>query len=107
MTKPLWQNERWEIYDDYIHRKGSGHDRYLNRHELTADPEGHFRTAAKYFNRKYLYEAFLQLATYWDLKCDYDELRKIRDEAKDREIKFLQKRILEVSPTSYSDRKTA
>lgn len=89
MTEPLWQNEHVEIHEDGIdyHHRNLG---WLEatREEIEAGPIDFFRMATWHYgaDRKALYDAFLQLATYWDLKVDFDELRKIRDEMKEAQL---------------------
>jgi len=86
MTEPLWQNEEWIIYNTVLYHKiGRLVDFGVSKKSLKHDPIYTFREIIKVwgFDPGPLYEAFLQLATYWDLQCDYDELRKLRDEAKE------------------------
>lgn len=87
MTKPLWQNDGFEIYDDYIQLdwKGIGWiDVY--RREIANDPLGAYRRILRDYHTSpdQAYDCFLWLATCWDLQCDFDELRKIRDEMKEK-----------------------
>lgn len=87
MTEPLWQNEQWMILEDGIyHRVGDFVDFFKRRDFIEAEPDVEFKKMIVRwkFDPIPLYDTFLQLATYWDLKnCNYDELRKIRDEAKE------------------------
>lgn len=85
MTKPLWENKAIEIYGDRIAIKGKYADFPASRGFVLANPyEGYRRICgATTVSPDLLYEAFLMLATYWDLQCDFDELRKIRDEMKE------------------------
>ena len=85
MTEPLWQNEQWMIFEDGIYHKiGNYVDLGFSAGKISENPAVTFRhLVQKGFEGGPLYEAFLQLATYWGLKCDYDALRKIRDQAKE------------------------
>lgn len=87
-AQPLWQNEEWEIYtgllsatfcDDLM-----GFESIFKKREITDDAPGMFKFIAETYrcDPDLLYDAFLQLATLWDLQCNYDDLRKIRDQAK-------------------------
>ena len=86
MTEPLWQNEEWAIYDHGLFGLPSGGEIYIPRDELENEPINTFRSDSLYhdFDEDLHYEAYLNLATYWDLKVDFDELRKIRDEMKEK-----------------------
>lgn len=86
MTKPLWENEQWLIYEHGLFGLPGVGGIYIPRHELENAPIKIFKTEGLYhdFDEDLQYEAFLQLATYWGLECDYDELRKIRDEMKEK-----------------------
>jgi hypothetical protein len=83
-NEPLWQNEEWEIFEDGLHRVGRGFS--CSRFLVSIDPQAAFFQLILRENATphRLYDAFLQLATYWDLQCNYDELRKIRDEMKEK-----------------------
>ena len=84
MTKPLWQNSQWEIYEDQLKEVFPYHPPRISRQTLKEAPESWYLALLRAdYDPNKTYEAFLQLATYWDLKCDYDELRKLRDEAKE------------------------
>lgn len=85
MSKPLCQNYRYVIFDDRIMIFTPDGIFSESRKAITRDPkklfgEMLFREVAP----DDLYEAFLMLATYWGLQCNYDELRKIRDEMKEK-----------------------
>lgn len=85
-AKPLWQYDDCEIYDDFIKLdcKGIGWIDVIRR-EIDNDPLCAYRRILGdyHLSPDKLYDAFLWLATYWDLQCDFDELRKIRDEMKE------------------------
>lgn len=80
-AQPLWQNEEWEIYEDALVHLKNGF--ILSRTWLEDDRSFMFaQMVGEGIEPKSVYDLFLQLATYWDLKVDFDELRKIRDQAK-------------------------
>lgn len=91
MTAPLWENEEWEIYPAQINWRGKS-KRNLGIEFSTSYVKNNtidlFESCAGHPQRNpdLLYDAFLQLATLWDLQCNYDELRKIRDQAKQEKI---------------------
>lgn len=89
MTKPLWQNAQWAIYENHIdaqyHPDAKGRFK-INRKRIEDDPIdvfGVLMRSAQWADPKKTYFCFLHLATYWDLQCDFDELRKLRDQAKE------------------------
>ena len=88
MKKPLWKNTQWAIYENHIdaqyHPESRGRFK-INRKRIEDDPIAVFKVllTAHWASPEKSYQAFLQLATYWDLQCDFDELRKIRDQAKE------------------------
>lgn len=86
MTKPLWQNDAVAIYGDRVAIKGKEFDYSASRGFVLANPYEIYRRScgATTVCPDLLYDAYLWLATYWDMQCDFDELRKIRDEMKER-----------------------
>ena len=81
---PLWEKDAIVIYDDelYIHVLGGVH--IISKCEVLSNPVDCFKAVLQDTEASHdlLYESFLQLAACWSLKCNYDELRKIRDEMK-------------------------
>lgn len=87
--EPLWHNEQWMIFDDVIQEikpAAQSSAYWMPRLQIEADQAQTFNHVAKktWVDPDQLYEAFLQMATYWDLKADFDQLRKIRDEMKEQ-----------------------